>query len=194
MGKNKEVQKLTAKEELFLDEYMEDFNATRAYIEAYDYKGPNKNARSLASRTLRKQHIKEELERRRKELREEHNLYMESLIEQLKRIAFLNPKYLVSVKKNVVLVQDTKEIPQEMWSAIKSIKEGKNGIEIEFHDKMKAIELLVKYCGLYNEKLDVNNKISFDFSMFDGKDWEEIEAIAGLEDWKDTKKEDKKDG
>ena len=194
LGNSKETKKLTTKEDLFIDAYMEDFNATRAYIKAYDYKGTQRNARSNASKVLKKAYIQEELKKRRQEMREEHDLYMESLIEQLKRIAFNNPKDLVNVKKNVVIISDTEDLTDEIWSTIKSIKEGKNGIEIEFHDKMKAIELLVKYCGLYNEKIDVNNKVSFDFSIFEGKDWEELEEIAGLEDWKDTKKEEKKDG
>ena len=194
LGNSKEIKKLTPKESIFIDEYMEHFNATKAYIKAYNYTGTYRNAKSTASKIINKDYIQAEIKRRREELRQEHNLYMESLIEQLKRIAFNNPRDLVNVKKNVVIISDTEDLTDEIWSTIKSIKEGKNGIEIEFHDKMKAIELLVKYCGLYNEKIDVNNKVSFDFSIFEGKDWEELEEIAGLEDWKDTKKEEKKDG
>ena len=159
LGNSKETKKLTTREDLFIDEYIEDYNATRAYIKAYDYKGTYRNARSNASKVLKKAYIQEELKKRRQEMREEHDIYMESLIEQLKRIAFNNPRDLVNVKKNVVIINDTEELPDYIWSTIKSIKEGKNGIEIEFHDKMKAIELLVKYCGLYNEKIDVNNKV-----------------------------------
>lgn len=183
-------KKLTGKEDLFVDEYMETFNATTSYIKAYNYTGPTKNASSLGYNVLKKDHIKKEIERRRAILREEHNLYMESIIEQLKRIVFTSPRDVVNVKNNVVVIEDTKDLPKGIWSSIKGIKEGKNGVEIEFHDKLKAIELLVKYAGLYNEKLDVNNKVSFDFSIFEGKTWEELEEIAGKGDWKENKKDE----
>ena len=194
LGNSKETKKLTTKEDLFIDEYIEDYNATRAYIKAYDYKGTYRNARSNASKVLKKAYIQEELKKRRQEMREEHDIYMESLIEQLKRIAFNNPKDLVNVKKNVVIINDTDELPDYIWTTIKSIKEGKNGIEIEFHDKMKAIELLVKYCGLYNEKLDVSGEIKYDFSSLEGLSLEQLNQIAGVGEWDSLPKGDEKDG
>ncbi len=194
LGNSKETKKLTPKESIFIDEYMEHFNATKAYIKAYNYDGTYRNAKSTASKIINKDYIQAEIKRRREELRQEHNLYMESLIEQLKRIAFNNPRDLVNVKKNVVIINDTEELPDYIWSTIKSIKEGKNGIEIEFHDKMKAIELLVKYCGLYNEKLDVSGEIKYDFSSLEGLSLEQLNQIAGVGEWDSLPKGDGQDG
>lgn len=46
-------------------------------------------------------------------------------------------------------------MPQDKLGVIAGIKEGANGIEIKLNDKEKALELIGRHLGMWNDKLDV---------------------------------------
>ena len=58
----------------------------------------------------------------------------------------------VTKRQQLVEVRDTSTIPQDKRAAIASIKEGKYGIEVSSYDKVKALELLGKHLGLFDNK------------------------------------------
>ena len=51
---------------------------------------------------------------------------------------------------------DTDFIDPKKLTAIASIKQGRNGIELKLHDKPKALELLGRHLAMWNDKLAVN--------------------------------------
>ena len=49
----------------------------------------------------------------------------------------------------------TEELTEQQKRAIASIKEGKFGIEVKTHDKIRAIELLGRHLGMWSDKLEI---------------------------------------
>ncbi len=49
----------------------------------------------------------------------------------------------------------TDELPEEKRKAIAGIKMGKNGIEVNTCDKVRALELLGKHLGMFRDKVEL---------------------------------------
>ena len=75
-------------------------------------------------------------------------------------------------------IYETKDIPIEKRKAISNIKQTKHGISVESYDKVKALELLGKYIGLFNDKQDItiNNNIDNPYKELS---IEELKRLAG---------------
>ena len=55
----------------------------------------------------------------------------------------------------MVMIKPTDELSEDQVRAIAGIKEGANGVEIKLNDKEKALELLGRHLGMWNDKLDI---------------------------------------
>ena len=62
--------------------------------------------------------------------------------------------------------------------AIAGIKEGANGIEIKLNDKEKALELLGRHLGMWNDKLDIKTP-AIDESMKEMEAYFEQQKASG---------------
>ena len=60
---------------------------------------------------------------------------------------------------NTVEVIETDKLSPEQQAAIAGIKEGRNGIEVRLNDKVKALELIGRHLGMFNDKLEVKGEI-----------------------------------
>lgn len=171
------VAKLTGKQRLFVDEYLIDFNATRAYKAAgYNVKSDNVAAAN-AVRLLRSANIQAYLAERRKNLQERTEISQDKVLLELAKIAFSNGSDFAKVvtKPKVrkvwndekqeyedkeeldqfVELLDTDELPADKKAAIASIKNTKHGIAVETCDKVKALELIGRHFGMFTEKLKI---------------------------------------
>ena len=75
------------------------------------------------------------------------NISPEKIIDELAAIAFARaPDYLVVEDGQVRLREDLK--PRQR-AAVASVEKSTTGIKVKFYDKMKALELLGKYLGLF---------------------------------------------
>lgn len=63
---------------------------------------------------------------------------------------------IVETSYKIVDVFETDTINQDKIRALASIKQGKNGIEVKIHDKTKALELIGRHLGMWNDKLKVD--------------------------------------
>jgi len=150
------MSKLTEKQELFCQEYVKDFNATRAYMRAGF--SINYGSASVEScRMLGKPNIKKRLDELRKELKERNSDLVNQIVERYRRIAF-TPVTQILGEKNID-VEDLKkgktfyiktfeEIPEEVHDIIKAIYPTANGLRVELHDPMAAMDALRKMHGL----------------------------------------------
>lgn len=68
----------------------------------------------------------------------------EDIIEHYVRIAFADMTDFVEIYPNSIKLKPTSQIDGQL---IKSIKSGRDGISIELHDKLKALDFLAKYCA-----------------------------------------------
>ena len=176
--------KLTAKQIRFVDEYLVDFNATQAAIRA-GYSP--KTAAAAAARLLRNVNIQAEIARRQKDLQRRTEISQDRVVKELARIAFADASDYACVETymyenkdgtlsplQVVSPKDTGVLSDDQRAAIAGIKQGVNGIEIKLHDKIKALELLGRHIGMFNDKIEVRATVA---NPFAGLSTEELRNV-----------------
>ena len=151
------AKKLTDKQQRFVDEYLIDLNATQACIRAgYSVKTANEQgAQNLAKLSIQEAIAKEMAERSKRT-----GINQDRVVMELARIAFINPQNLINPEDASVRPDAT----DDDLACIQSVKvktmDGAKGSsverEIKLNDKMKALELLGKHLGMWNDKIDVN--------------------------------------
>lgn len=180
--KNEKTNKLTAKQELFVDEYMTNgFNATQAAIKAGYSEA---TARSQGQRLLTNVDVRTEIDKRCQDITAEFPEIRKKVIEKLQRIAFSDlGDYLEyrTVKtvvahdketgdpvidyKTIINLNDSNDVDT---TTISEVQETRDGFRFKRMDSMKALELLSRYTGLDNAELEDLKK-----------DIAEIKAIIG---------------
>ena len=73
----------------------------------------------------------------------------DTILSALWDIAFSDFTDYIWIEDGEVRVKDTRLLSDDQRAAIAGIKDTGKGVEIKLHDKQKAIELLVKYLGLF---------------------------------------------
>ena len=162
---------MTNKQKAFVDEYLIDLNATRAYKAVYTGIKNDDVARKNGSRLLTNADVKEYLNQRMKDREKRTEITQDKVLKELAAIAFANGsdfarvvtktgfnKQGKEVQYQDVELEVTDQLPEEKKKAIAGIKMGKNGIEVSTCDKVKALELLGRHLGMWNDKLQVNNE------------------------------------
>ena len=159
---------LTEKQQRFVDEYLIDLNATQAAIRAgYSVRTANEQgARLLANVSIQNNISKRMAERSRRT-----GVNQDRVVIELAKIAFINAADVIdpddATIKEGATTDDTAAI-QSVKVKVIPTKEGE-GVEreIRLNDKLKALELLGKHLGMWNDKLDVNVNIPV---VIDGED------------------------
>lgn len=147
---------MTKKQKIFADEYLIDLNATRAYRVAYPSVKKDETASQAGSRMLRNVKVAEYISERMQERQQRTEVTQDMVVKELAAIAFSKATDYAAVKGGAVCIKDTDSLSDEQIRAIAGIKEGRNGIEIKLNDKEKALELLGRHLGMWNDKLDIN--------------------------------------
>ena len=146
---------MTEKQKIFADEYLIDLNATRAYRAAYPSIKKDETAAQAGSRMLRNVKVAKYISERMQERRQRTEVTQDMVVRELAAIAFSKATDYAAVKNGTVVIKNTAELSDEQISAIAGIKEGANGIEVKLNDKEKALELLGRHLGMWNDKLDI---------------------------------------
>lgn len=146
---------LTPKQEIFADEYLIDLNATRAYKVAYPKVKKDETAAAAGARMLRNVKVAEYIQKRMDERSQRTEITQDMVLQELAKIGFANITDFVTIEGPYVKIKETASMPQDKLGVIAGIKEGANGIEIKLNDKEKALELIGRHLGMWNDKLDV---------------------------------------
>lgn len=190
--------KLTAKQQRFCDEYLIDLNATQAAIRA-GYS--EKTACEQGARLLANVKVQHYLQKRKKERVERTEITQDMVLYELANIAFSNAAdYAAVVEKDAMTEVNgimipaldaegntvkyrtvepvlTKDLTEQQKRALAVIKKGRDGFEIKAHDKVRALELLGKHLGMWEEKVIVENHNK---SPYDELSVEELKALAEM--------------
>ena len=134
---------------------MIDLNATRAYKVAYQNVKSDEVARKAGSRLLTNVDITNYISERMEERQKRTEVTQDRVVQELAAIAFSKVTDYATVKNDMVKIKDTDELTEKQIRAISGIKEGKFGIELKLNDKEKALELLGRHLGMWNDKLDI---------------------------------------
>lgn len=150
------AKKLTKKQQLFVDEYLIDLNATQAAIRAgYSVE----SARDIGCENLTKPNIQQAIAEKMAERSKRTGVNQDRVVLELAKIAFV--KMTDVVDRNGRIKEDATE---DDLSCIESIKykESDNQYggsierEVKVASKLKALEMLGKHLGMWNDKVDVN--------------------------------------
>ena len=147
---------LTEKQKIFADEYLIDLNATRAYRVAYPSVKKDSVAAAAGTRMLRNVKVAEYIQERIAERQKRTEVTQDMVVQELAAIAFARATDYATVAGGIVRIKNTEDLTDEQIRAIAGIKEGANGIEIKLNDKEKALELLGRHLGMWNDKLQVS--------------------------------------
>lgn len=150
---------LTEKQKLFCEEYLVDLNATQAAIRA-GYKSPN--AYQIGAENLRKPQIQEYLQEKQQERSKRTEITADFVLKELAAIASTRITDVVNVLNRPISMEDgsvinvpyvcvknTAELTDAQKSAIASIKQTKNGVEIKMHDKVGTLKLIGDHLGMF---------------------------------------------
>lgn len=163
---------LTEKQRLFVLEYLRDFNATRAAM-AVGYS--KKTAYAIGWENLRKPQIQAEIKRQKEAMADDLGLGVQRIIAEYMKIAFADITDLLefgqmdeplfdgegrpaldpvtgeqmTYKRNFVSFKNSDEID---GTVVGEVRQGKDGVSIKLHDKMKALTALEKYIGFMTEE------------------------------------------
>lgn len=171
------MAKLTEKQKRFVQEYLVDLNATQAAIRAGYSK---KTAQQIATENLSKPVIQAEIQRWQSKLQSRLEITQEKVLRELAAVAFANGTDFVTVTQTgSVHITPTDELPEEKKKAIAAIKEGQYGTEVKLYDKVRALELLGKHLGVFdngaaNAAAEENNI----FAVIDESTREEMNTSA----------------
>ena len=166
---------LNERQKLFCSYYVKYRNKTKAYMKAYQSSYENANAN--AYKQWENMGIKREIEKQLKELRDNIGLDARDLIQKYMDIAFadindfmdfgikeveLPDKETGGVRKIMFNYVDFKNSCDVDGTLISQVKQGKDGVSIKLHDKMKAYEWLGKHIDLLDtatkERLRIENE------------------------------------
>lgn len=187
---------ITEKQKRFVDEYLIDLNATRAYKAAYPSVKKDEVAASAAVRLLRNVKVQAYMKERQKKIQERTEITQDRVILELARIAFSNgsdfAKVVTKPRKRMVWNDQTQEyeekeieeqfvelvdtdtLPVDKRAAIAAIKEGKYGIEVASCDKVKALELIGKHLGMFKDKVEISGQVN---NPMEGLTTEELKKL-----------------
>lgn len=184
--------KLTPKQKIFVDEYLVDLNATRAYKVAYPNIKKDETAAVNGSRMLRNAKVETYLNERMKDREKRTEITQDRVLKELAKIGFANATDYARVVEKMVMrkiigaegeeigeepyyYKDvelvlTEDLDEDKRAAIASIKQGANGIEVKPNDKVKALELIGKHLGMFVDKTEVSGDIGLKVVVDYGED------------------------
>lgn len=166
---------MTQKQKRFIEEYLIDLNATQAAIRA-GY-SPD-TAQQTGSENLSKPVIRAQIDRAMAERSKRTGVNAERVIQELAKIAFVNAAEVID-PKTATVKEDA--LPEDT-AAIQSVKVktfGEDGLEreIKMADKIKALELLGKHLGMFQNNVSVtlgtSDKLDDIMSQIGGEGLEE---------------------
>lgn len=154
-------KKQEARNRLFVDNYLQDFNATRAYLEEVNANVQPLSAGSLAGRLLQDTKVQEYLKQRLDERKQALHIDQSYVVRKLLEI--VESDYVGTIQH--VTERELEQIPANVRKLIQSIKLLKtknlhesNGnthetetekYEVTFMSKDKALELLGRHTGTF---------------------------------------------
>lgn len=154
------MAKLTAKQQMFIQEYLIDLNATQAAIRA-GY-SPS-TAQVIGAENLSKPIIKNEIDKALAERSKRTGINQDRVLLELAKIAFLNPTDVFDMDEATV----KGEADRDDTAAIASVKvktiPTPDGLiterEVKTYDKLKALEQIGRHLGMFKDNLNLRAEL-----------------------------------
>ncbi len=147
--------------------------ASRQTLEA-SLSSPALSAREKASKLLTKVNIKKEIEKRIDAILEDKKELSVKWIREVKKLAFSDLRDVVEwggqgsltakcpgcgKYDNAIILKDSKQLDNNIASAITEVSNTASGIKVKLASKEKALDLLGKYLSLFTENINLTHSI-----------------------------------
>ncbi len=159
-----EQGKLNPKQEAFVREYVVDFNATQAAIRAgYSPRTAQEQSSVLLSKPI----VQAAVEKAKAKVADRAEVTADEIINELRAIAFAKVTDAASWRDKRMTLKDSEELSTDTIASISSIDEEeidlpkggmKRKVKIKHYDKIRALELLGRYRGLFVDRHEVSGK------------------------------------
>lgn len=149
------MSNLKLRRQKFIEEYMKDGNATRAYLAA-GFKCNEISARTLAAKLLANVGVQHEIQRKQQEIATESDISIKRLLQEEKCLAFNDLRQIFKGPTRI----SPAELPEEVGRALSGIDVIENettGIttyKYRFWDKGRSLERLERFMGMFKDKGD----------------------------------------
>ena len=161
------MAKLNARQQRFVEEYLIDLNATQAAIRA-GYK-KTEYTDTNANKLLENTRIREAIDKAMAERSKRTGINQDRVIQELARIAFVNPQNVINAEDGSVRDGAT----EDDLACIQSVKvktmNGEKGYseerEVRLNDKIKALELLGKHLGMFKDKVELEADMELNINI-----------------------------
>jgi phage terminase small subunit len=177
------MAKLTAKRQIFAEEYLTDLNGTRAYRTAYPSVKSDQAAAAGASRLLRNAKVAEYIQMRRQALQERTEITQERVLKELGRLALFDAKKMFDADGNPIRITELDDDTAACIVGLDVFEEydgcGEDRVlaghikKYKIADKKGALELLGRHFGMFNDSLrisgDLDIKVAVDYGDHGGE-------------------------
>lgn len=82
----------------------------------------------------------------------EQKISANEVLAQIRAIAMADVTELVQVEQGELVIRSTGELSPQLRRAICSVEKSAGSLKVKFYDKLKALELLGKYLGLFDRQ------------------------------------------
>jgi len=145
--------KLAPKQQRFCQEYIKDFNGSRAAIEVGWAK---KSARITASKLLTNPNVQDYIAELQSKRAERTEVTVDKVVTELAKLAFSNMGDFVDVQDKKVSMTDFSDLTRDQLACVAEVSEtvSKIGVTVRFklHDKTKNLELLGRHLAMFTDK------------------------------------------
>ena len=178
--------KLTDKQEIFCQQYVVSFNGTLAATRA----GYNeKTAYSIANENLRKPELLARIHELNLELAEKLKIDQEIIVRKLQEMTSFRITDMIRVTNNKVYIKDTDDLPDVVLDNIVGLKQTKDGVEVKFSDRQKALVDLGRYFGMFVDRMAVSTDLTVRVDDFTDANYKQMNREAkGITEAKEVKK------
>lgn len=162
---------MTDKQKRFCDEYLVDQNATRAYKEAYPNIKNDTVAGVNGARLLKTAKVGAYIADAMEAKRKRNEVTADKVIAEMAKIAFCDVTSAVRVETKTrmidgepveyqtVYIKNTDELTPEQKAAVKSIKQTRDGIAVEFYPKDSMLSKLGEHLGMFRQDINITGKL-----------------------------------
>lgn len=148
------MHKLTPKQAQFVQEYLVDLNATQAALRA-GYS--EKTAKQQGARLLTKVDVQAALQEAMAAREERTEITQDRVIAELAKVAFGDRRKLMTWGPKGVELKDSGTLSDDAAAMVSEVSETETQfggtIKLKTHDKVKALELLGRHLGIFDDSL-----------------------------------------
>ena len=169
------ISVLTPKQEKFVRNLVSGMSQREAYRNSYNAENMkpesmDKKASALFSRVDIRSRYNDLIAK----ANEKVEIKAEDILRELKAIAFSSGSDYAEIKNNKLLFKNTSELDEDKKKAISTIKQTREGKSIETYDKLKAIDMLVKYMKLFDNAGNETSAPSLNIVITDNSKLEKV--------------------